>query len=153
MSITDNLREYIDMFKDKIAAPATLRVIADSIDATHEREVNEAQMNAIYMPNHRVALPYDADGVQIDFGDEMYRINDRSSVATVEVMTLTEDGWKVDGDEPSHLRHWDRSTVEELLLDFSDKVLDSDQWGADAEDTIDEYAERIRKSVEHEEEQ
>jgi hypothetical protein len=155
MSITDELREYVDMFKDKVAAPATLRVIADHIDAAHEREVEAAQMNAICMPNHRVALPMDADGVPIDLGDEVYYIDNATEMHethfTVTFFTLYKGGWEVNNYKPSRLRHWDKSTVEELLLDFSDKVLDSGhQWGLDAEETIAEFAEGIREAVEHE---
>jgi hypothetical protein len=164
MSITDELREFADELDNKAAlksehgfSPVGMRLerIADSIDAEHEREVDEARMDAFAMPNHRVALPMDADGVPIDLGDEVYYIDNATEMHethfTVTFFTLYKGGWEVNNYKPSRLRHWDKSTVEELLLDFSDKVLDSGhQWGLDAEETIAEYAERIREAMEHE---
>jgi hypothetical protein len=156
VSITDELRKWAHGFNGPWRRnEEMLLAIADRIDAEHEREVDEARMDAFAMPNHRVALPMDADGVPIDLGDEVYYIDNATGMHethfTVTFFTLYEGGWEVNNYKPSRLRHWDKSTVEELLLDFSDKVLDSGhQWGLDAKETIDDYAERIREAVEHE---
>lgn len=153
MSITKELRDY--MLSNSPADYDAFSTIVGRIDEEHEREVTMACGKAVAELGSKVAreyvkLPVDTDGNPIRLGDDMYYVNDRSHHGPVEVMTLTNDGWKVERDEPSHLRHWDRSTVEELLLDFSDKVLDSNQWGLDAEDTIGDYAERILKAVNNE---
>ena len=108
-------------------------------------------MDAFAMPNHRVALPLDADGLPIDLGDEVYPVDDTPEHhAPVEFMTLDEDGWKVDDCKPSELRHWEAPTVDALLMQFVVDAADTasvTEMGA----LVDDYADRIREAVEHEE--
>ena len=127
-----------------------MRELLDEIEREHKREVNEELMNTFYMPGSRVALPYDADDVPIDIGDEVWHVDDAPEHHTpVEAMTLTEDGWEVDGCTPSHLRHWEAPTIDALLMQFVVDAADTasvTEMGA----LVDDYVERIREAVEHE---
>ena len=128
----------------------------EKIEREHQREVNKEVMDMFYMPNNRVALPDDADGVPIDLGDEVYNVDDKPETHfTVEFLTLDEDGWTVMGEmteKPSHLRHWEAPTVDALLMQF---VFDAADTASVTEMAalIDEYTERIREVVAHEEDE
>ena len=154
MSITKELREYADMWNTDRAVSMCIHSIANRIDAAHKREVDEARMDAFAMPNHRVALPMDADGVPIDLGDEVYYIDNATETHethfTVTFFTLYEDGWEVNGCKPSRLRHWEGPTVDKLLMQF---VFDAADTASVTEMAVlvDDYADRIREAVRDEE--
>lgn len=127
MSITDELREYVDMFKDKVAAPATLRVIADRIDAEHEREVTMACGEAIAKLGNKVVreyvkLPVDADGVPIRIGDkiDVYQTKNVEVVGVGDQVVFTHYYM---GDYHKHFagdcHHHHEPTVEDVLRDFA----------------------------------
>lgn len=97
-----------------------------------------------------IKLPVDADGVPIRPGDTVYHAKDKSVFRfQVETMGLTDDVWDVDGLEPSELRHWEATSVEDLLDEFAQKNEDhfTDEEYASIRA---EYAERIREMVDDE---
>lgn len=155
MSITEELKTWVSAYpwrKDRDEAEA--RALIDRIDEAHQREVEEAQMNAIYLPSRRVALPLDADGLPIDLGDQVYNVDDKPEEHfTVESLTLDEDGWTVMGEmfeKPSQLRHWEAPHVDALLMQFVVDAADTasvTEMGA----LVDDYAERIKEAVRDEE--
>ena len=127
MSITDELREYVDMFKDKVAAPATLCVIADHIDAAHEREVTMARGEAVAKLGNKVAreyvkLPVDADGEPIHVGD---KLKGYKETIVVDEMALQYGSWALVSEErqafycPEAFTHHHEPTVEDVLRDFA----------------------------------
>lgn len=155
MSITEELKTWVDAYpwrKDHDAAEA--HALIDRIDAAYQREVDAARETMFSMPNHRVALPLDADGIPIHLGDEMCTVDTPEYHSPVEFMTLTEKGWMmINGDDvgPSELRHWDAPSIENLLNEFANRIDKSGHlWGLYADETVAEYAERIREAVEHE---
>ena len=151
MSITEELRCYAGLRDSH--THATLRDIADRIDEKHEREVQQAHADGLneqidfhdnFVPSHYVLLPVDADGVPIHLGDEMHHTYDLPKFHyPVETLALTEEGWEVDGCTPTDLQHWKAPTVEDVLREFQDVV----QECQDTEDTVAEYARRIREAM------
>lgn len=103
MSITDELRWWIN--GNTIIHVTELRAIADGIDERIEREY--------------VKLPVDEDGVPIHVGDYVETLIEafKGERGRVEFLTLTEDGWEVDGDAPSTVRHAQNDSYERILDD------------------------------------
>lgn len=137
MTITSDLRGFA-LACDK-QTKKTLLMAADRI----ETELAERY----------VALPLDAEGKPIHMGDEIEIIG--GEYGTAVAIELCEDGgWNVSmrptgWDTPTlfaaeSVRHHP-PTVEDILKEFADRVCNSGhQWGLDADDTIAEYAKRLR---------
>ncbi len=145
MRITEEMRTWAEVYPWKSDHDAAeVRALADRIDVAHGREVDEAREMVFSMPNHRVALPVDADGVPIHLGDEVHHTYDLPKFHyPVETLALTEEGWEVDGCNPCTLQHWKAPTVEDVLQEFRDVV----QECQDTEDTVAEYARRIKEAM------
>ena len=151
MSITEELRCYAGLRDSH--THATLRDIADRIDEAHERETREQYTKGYNngLPDLGslaeqgwVKLPKDTDGEYIHLGDEMHHTYDLPKFHyPVETLALTEEGWEVDGCTPTDLQHWKAPTVEDVLQEFRDVV----QECQDTEDTVAEYARRIREAM------
>ena len=169
MSITDELREFIDGLMTMPITRSKLIAIADRIDAEHEAKVSYWQ-GASYkdgydegfasaddwlgqhedaMAEHGwVKLPVDADGECIHAGDVLDGYG-----KTIEVVELRHgrSGWLLissDGngyDDTFAFTHHHKPTVEDVLTEFANRVCNSGhQWGLDADDTIAEYAAKLR---------
>ena len=151
MNSIDNLREYV------LTAPSicstTRAILVGYIDGI-EREVADMRgfcerlddaatkredvtlWGVDYTP-----LPVDADGVPIHVGDVMvYTDGDTCPLPVVALVPpavfLTEDGPRY----ADMCRHHHAPTVENVLREFADEV----QRCCDTEDTIAEYAEKLR---------
>jgi len=154
MSITEELRKWVSAYpwrKDRDAAEA--RALIDRIDKAHEREVYAVQSSAVFMPNHRISMPLDADDMPIHLGDEVvFASGEPEEHFTVDAFSLDLDGWHVNGEfdaMPSELRRWEAPTVDALLMQFVVDAADTasvTEMGA----LVDDYADRIREAVEHE---
>lgn len=94
-----------------------------------------------------VRLPVDADGVPIHMGDTVYRATAKPVFRfQVESMALTDDVWDVDGHEPGELRHWEASSIEDLLDEFAQK--NEERYTDEEYASIRaEYADRIREMM------
>lgn len=175
MSITDEMREYANRFKNShdewSGIGDDLTAIADRIDAEHEAKVSYWQ-GASYkdgydegfasaddwlaqhedaMAEHGwVRLPKDADGVPIHIGDVMEW--NRKPFAAL-VITITKDGWEMwDGEHgravPVELaRHHHAPTVEDVLREFGDWYAHT-KGGCDEDGIIAEYAAKLRLAEE-----
>ena len=108
---------------------------------------------------HRIELPKDADGEYIHVGDEMEPngANSLFGQASFEVraMRYDEGGWEVydrlgDRYAPSLLRHHHAPTVEDVLREFAEKVIDSQIPSVHPtyEEAIAEYAGKLRLAKE-----
>lgn len=142
MSITDELRDcirtasrsYEDLrnpYNDREIlhiSDEELLAIADRIDAEHKAKVDEAYENgerderADWLDETDggyIKLPVDADGVPIRVGDYVETLIEafKGERGRVECLTLTEDGWCVDGDEPSTVRHVQPDSWERIIED------------------------------------
>ena len=98
-----------------------------------------------------IIYPEDMDGVPIYLGDEVYTVNQPPSYHfTVKELTLTGDGWKVEGYEPNVLSHWKAPKVSFLLMQFM-ADLNSKNWSnSEMNSLINEYEKRIKEAVEYE---
>lgn len=159
MSITKELRDY--MLSNSPADYDAFSTIVGRIDEEHEREVTMACGKAVAELGSKVAreyvkLPVDADGEVIHIGDVM----DTEHFGTVEVEGFVHDAvafFNYSGQPayictaPAKTCHHHKPTVEDLLHEFGDKVCNSGhQWGLDAAETIEEYAERIKEVLSNE---
>lgn len=155
MAITDELREW---FKDRIFMAngwQEINAIADRIDAEHEADVSTACRLAAALDNDAlaergyIALPVDADGVPIHVGDEVAFLGRMTVDATDgHNVFFFADNWAdgvycVRADE---LRHYHAPTVEDVLREFAEKIIDSQipSMHPTYEEAIAEYAARLR---------
>ena len=159
MAITDELRNWIN--GNTIIHVTELRAIADRIDAEYEADVSTACRLAAALDNDAlaergyIALPVDADGVPIRVGDEMAFIGRMTVDATDgHNVFFFADNWAdgvycVRADE---LRHYHAPTVEDVLREFAEKVIDSQIPGMHPtyEEAIAEFAARLRLAGEGE---
>ena len=93
-----------------------------------------------------VALPLDADGVPIRVGDDMetLMVGHEGNHSPVEWVSLTADGWNVDGEPPTSMRHYQPPTVESTLREFADVVRkERVELAPISEETIAEYAAKL----------
>lgn len=149
MSITDELRRYAAnwegwFYDDKdggliqaighvpaqsTPVPKVINAFADRIDAEHAKAVERARMDGMdsTFGDGWVKLPADADGVPIRVGDYVETLIEafEGERGWVECLTLTEDGWCVDGDRPSTVRHvqpdsWERIIEDAVKLGYAD---------------------------------
>ena len=129
MSITSELREYANGWRDRSCCKHLLD-IADRIDEEHERmhealTIGMEPMTEENMARHGwVKLPVDADGVPIRVGDYVETLIEafKGERGRVECLTLTEDGWCVDGDAPSTVRHVQPDSWERIIEDAANLV-------------------------------
>ena len=122
MSITDELKGFIE-----VEAPyyevATLRAIADRIDAEHAEAQRRwmAELDAARDMDGYIALPKDADGEHIHIGDMLEGV-DHDSRGSVGEMRLLGDGWWVIangiGRRPDRYRHHE-PTVEDVMVEYA----------------------------------
>lgn len=168
MGITDELREW---FSDRLFMGngyAELVAIADRIDAEHERAMREEYQRGVndgydmgfasaddWLAYHEDAMaehgwvrgPLDADGVPIRVGD---RLTDGEYAFTVDELAVYGDGsWSIRNEDGNawaacDVTHYHVPTVEDVLREFADEV----QRCCDTEDTIAEYAARLRLAEE-----
>lgn len=131
MSITDELRKWVRYLDENPhlgsltdSGKQGLRNIADRIDEQHESEVSAADRNGYVEAMGKVdseytKLPVDADGVPIHVGDYVETLIEafKGERGRVECLTLTEDGWCVDGDRPSTVRHVQPDSWERIIED------------------------------------
>lgn len=150
MSISDELRRQANCIRSLNSKthtykdPCKIERLADRIDA------------------EMVELPKDADGVPIHVGDVM----EERSGHTFEVASLMafggSDNWLVLSDprnfssfrEPHDIRHHHAPTVEDVLREFAEKVIDSQIPSVHPtyEEAITEYAAKLRLADDGEEE-
>lgn len=130
MSITDELRKWKGNIQTYLSPEVVLQlrcelnVIADRIDEQHEAACAEAYGNgveSVALPDMTayVKLPVDADKMPIHVGDYVETLIEafEGERGRVEYLTLTEDGWCVDGDRPSTVRHVQPDTWERIIED------------------------------------
>ena len=171
MAITDELREYANIATDRdIYTGARLCKIADRIDERHERAVMSAMNDALYHANDEsmaelgwIRLPVDADGVPIRVGDWVTG----SFGGKARVVAIAEEcayWWESDGChwcEGYLLHHYHAPTVEDVLLEFAEKInenmgmytgeaIDADEWRDADRQTIAEFAAKLRLAGEDE---
>ena len=134
MSITDELREYAQRYKNSHDAWSgigdDLDHIADRIDTEHEAACAEAYGNgveSVTLPDltKYVKLPVDADCVPIRLGDTLHDDCDYElgSLFEVEYMQLKKEGWLLvekggwcHDSKECHHRH--KPTVEDVLEEY-----------------------------------
>lgn len=169
MSITDELREWAEdnTLRDRVLTTCppqhavhgvleTLLRIADHIDAEHERAMAAAALIAGVpitdedMAKHGwVRLPKDADGVPIRVGDVLDGYG--KAIEVVE-MRHGRSGWLLissDGngyDDTFAFTHHHEPTVEDVLREFAEKVIDSQIPSVHPtyEEAIAEFAAKLR---------
>ena len=80
-----------------------------------------------FIDEHYQLLPVDADGVPIRGGDYVETLIEafKGQRGRVEYLALTEDGWEVDGEAPSTVRHvqpdsWERIIQDAVKLGYAD---------------------------------
>lgn len=158
MSITDELRDYIDskcgrLHGARCSGYSKLLKIADRIDERYRRDMATAQQvgynegEDAAMRDGWIKLPVDADGVPIHLGDEL--TNGEDIPAKVRSMMLIEEGWMVSSQPrpgltvaPNILRHVQPDTWERIIEDALHAFLDDD---APAAPTKEELVERCRR--------
>ena len=135
MSITDELREWAHGFNGPWRRnEEMLLAIADRIDEQHRRALDSAWSATVHevleqatdeLSDEWVKLPVDADGVPIHVGDYVETQIEAFKGERGRVECLTEDGWCVDGDRPSTVRHvqpdsWERIIQDAVKLGYAD---------------------------------
>lgn len=121
MSITEELREFIDSLACHKDMRDMMRGIADRIDKEHAEAVADA-LQLRGEPDRWVELPVDSDGVPIHVGDELTNGEDLPSAVCC--MLLRDGGWTVAstalygfGIRPSTLRHVQPDSWERIMDD------------------------------------
>ena len=160
-NITDELREYVAeqcsyLRGAKCSGYNKMLEIADRIDAEHERLMQEQPftVDMVPMTDERMAehgwirLPVDADGVPIHMGDEMELTDEAARrwdgdkhFGRVMGLELTLDGWTVEGDPATDLRHVKPDSWERILMDMVQLGHDDDPSNID----LGKYVERCRR--------
>lgn len=153
-SITDELRawvRHIDVNPHlgylNDAGEQGLLNLADRIDAEHAEACRKAKGDGIRiveeaameeMRQEWVKLPVDADGAPIHVGDEVEltdecaaRFDGDGRFGKVEEISLLEDGWYVDGERPSTLRHVKPDSWERIIEDACERAVRCSKGGYD----------------------
>jgi hypothetical protein len=142
MNITNELREYANT---RISPNrGMLTVIADRIDAEHEKAIRELNNLA----DASVLLPVDADGEYIHMGDRM------ENGELVVRIVLTDGSWEptvYTASTPNQLhehychniRHYHAPTVEDVLREFAVEVCGEPALTIRS-GVVEEYASRLR---------
>ena len=157
MSITDELREYAQRYKNSYDAWSgigdDLDHIADRIDAEHENAMAAAALIAgVPMTDGNMAehgwvrLPKDADGEYIRIGDVMESKGGDLLFGEVSfevrAMRYDEGRWEVYY-APALLRHYHAPTLEDVLLEALSKATFETEAGRKI--LVDEYAPKLRE--------
>lgn len=153
MSITAELREWIQVIWDLPKTQSTLLSIADRIDAEHELAIAYVDdRDPVTMDEHGwIRLPLDMDDAFVHAGDKMVFIGLDGSVSKPFVVEGFESAemWLVYYREghryvvnPTHTRHY-HLTVDDVLTDMLDEwgELPSDQ---PADEIIVKYAAKLQ---------
>ena len=147
MSITNELREYAGSFylfryKD---VREKLDVIADRIDAEHER-----QLEVLYRDMSDaewMRLPKDAEGVPIHLGDMMHGTCPSGKYVCGEVSAIGDNKfWLINVQfslHPGYMRHYREPTVEDVLLELLDEAEHFNSLEEERE-AISEYAAKLQ---------
>lgn len=132
--------------------------IADRIDAAHKRAIGHVddRDTETMEENGWVKLPVDANGEIIRVGDDMETLSvwHEGMHSRVEWISLTADGWEVDGELPTSMRHYRKPTIEDVLREMHEKLdevtalyvgeaIDSNERDRDEARIFAEYAERL----------
>lgn len=151
MSITDELREYVDQ-KDGWGMTHThakaIAAIADRIDERYSVKVERLEKYraaVCAMLKEYVKLPVDADGVPIRVGDSVALGDGTFEVRRLEL--YDKDSWDVldrfgGPFSPLNLRHVKSDTWERIIEDAMNAYLDDDST---AEHSKEELADRCRR--------
>ena len=162
MSITSELRDFVDGLACHMVTRDMLLAIADRIDETHENELTMERGRAITELGSNIArnyipLPKDADGEYIHIGDVMEWC-DSGETLTVEGIgsdvLFYIDGENAEWTAARNKRHHHEPTVEDVLREFAEKVIDSQIPSVHPtyEEAITEYAAKLRLADDGEEE-
>lgn len=162
MRITDELREWTshhepyrsELYNAQLADELT--AIAARIDAEHERTLGEWD----YWESTHIALPKDADGEAIHFGDEMVAPNGtRGRVVSfhkaspkIDFVSIAFDGYPRQLYWCHECRHYHAPTVVDVLREFANE-LNRRQRGPESFDPFElfaEYAKRLKLAGEDE---
>ena len=165
-SITDELRIFIAEQCSYLRGAGCsgynkMLEIADRIDERYAEGVQLAWADGIaraegdlkaFEATH-VKLPLDADGVPIRLGDEMEltdeaanRFDGNKHFGKVEELSVLTDGWFVDGEPSTDLRHVRPDTWERIIGDALTVGWANDSWNEVASAEIhDRLVERCRK--------
>lgn len=165
MSITKQLREYADKCDDQ--EYTRLYVLADRIDAAHEKAMSEQfksltiDMKPMTEENMAeggwVRGPLDADG-------KIWRSGDMSDSnwGVIERIAYEDGKWYIKGHDTSapwipadSIHHYHEPTIEETLREFAQEMaenlgmysgdaIDADEWQKADTKTIAKYADRIK---------
>ena len=105
-----------------------------------------------WIDSRYILLPLDAEGEPLRVGDEIEYPNGARD--SVRFATISPIGWAVNdrGWKPEAMRHHRPPTVEDVLREFGEKVIDSQIPGVHPtyEEAIAEYAKRLRIAGEDE---
>ena len=169
-ALTDELREFVE---GHLYLGATVLggwkevalVIADRIDAEHEKAITAAHSNGIteygsMVAREYVKLPVDADGVPIRVGDKLDGLHYEDGTVTgiqyglaangtiSELVAVRPHGWDTaTWHDPEEYRHHHAPTVEDVLDEFFGKANLPDGTQTRAE-IIAEYAAKLRLAEE-----
>ena len=161
MSITDELRDYTKRFLSQRGWDKhRLTVIADRIDAEHERLMQEQPFTIDMVPmtdesmaeHGWVRLPKDADGEYIRIGDVMEgeKIGGGYGEPFEVVGYIMSNGELEPMDEHKcprkrkYLRHHHAPTVEDVLTEFAWVLVGKREFDGDVAEAISEYAAKLR---------
>lgn len=139
MSITDELRKIAA--KTECASGRCEKLYRGDLDHAADR-IDER------IEREYVKLPVDADGVPIRVGDYVETLIEafKGERGRVECLTLTEDGWCVDGDAPSTVRHVQPDSWERIIGDALTVGWHNGNWNEVASaDIHDRLVERCRR--------
>ena len=147
MSITDELRKWA---KEHLSRSSIL-VIADRIDAEHQKAIRELNNLA----DASVLLPVDADGEIIHVGDMMERGEARGHVIALMLSEYPKKwggglhwGVQLEGEQaPTALdltfHHYHAPTIEDVLTEFALKAAGRECMTLRS-DLVDEYASKLQ---------
>lgn len=153
MSITNELREFIDSLAFHKDTRDMMRRIADRIDAEHGKAIERAYGEGVMSvpialdESQWVKLPVDADGVPIHVGDEL--TNGEDLPARVWALMLAGDGWWCKSGEsfilvaPSDLRHVKPDSWESIIEDTANFALDTQHTAGRI--SLEPFVERCRR--------
>ena len=143
MSITDELREWFDRYTMRKDVYDELLAIADRIDAEHEKAIHELNGFA----EVSVLLPKDANGEPWHLGDELMMEGEVCDVVGIGDKTIFYAfGNDVDWTIAHNNHHHHALTVEDVLREFAEKIIDSQIPNVHPtyEESIAEYATKLR---------
>jgi len=159
MSVTCELWAYIEQYGGKLMSnrqAEELATIAEHIDQAHESAMYDMRREHDEWVADRdanwVKLPLDADGMPIRVGDVMENVVSPSihrevTGVGVECFYAWEDGFgRYSQFDAPNYRHHHEPTVEDVLREFAEKVIDSQIPSVHPtyEEAIAEYAAKLR---------